>query len=196
MPNGSLTGPRVEMLAPDAAQPKWVCVMASILALAFSMAAAAQRSESASATCYQLESHALARECLESEERKAFLDVALAERAVSNAVRGSGEDPQNIGHAIEQLKRSNAEYRTYRKRQCEAMAALALGGNAASDRRHLCHIELDTRRAADLRRAIEVTLNLSLGGKLSSSHLLSLASVYALGRSGTSWAWMLTRRGR
>jgi len=127
------------------------------LALSFLFATAvigranAQRSEAAAATCYKRESHADQLGCLTNLERTAHADRAAAEQALLGSIRASGEDPSINRRVTEQLEKANAEYQSYRATHCDAVAALAMGGNAASDRRMLCHIELDTRRVADLK---------------------------------------------
>ena len=125
------------------------------LSLLFAMAvvggASAQRSEGAATTCYKRESHVEQIGCLAELERKAQADMVAAEQALLGSIRASSEDPSTIQRVTQQLEKAFVEYQTYRTTHCDAIAALALGGNAAPDRRMLCHIELDTRRVADLK---------------------------------------------
>jgi hypothetical protein len=82
-------------------------------------------------------------------------EVALkaAERSALNAALGGMQDPNsNYRSTIEESFRKAGEaFRKFRADQCDLQAALALGGNAASDRRLLCEVELIRRQAQDLR---------------------------------------------
>jgi uncharacterized protein YecT (DUF1311 family) len=122
-----------------------------LVTLALSGTANAQRSESAAAECFKRGSHPEQRECLLERERKADAGRAAAEQTLLDTIRASGEDPSTVQRVTDLLAKAFTEYQAYRAIHCDAVASLALGGNGESDRRMLCHIELDIRRATELK---------------------------------------------
>jgi uncharacterized protein YecT (DUF1311 family) len=124
-----------------------------LLALLCAFPADAQRAENAATQCFALSNHVEQRDCLTGLELKTDTERQAAERALEAAIRTSGEEPVLIRRTLDALAVATQKYLAYRAAQCDAIAALALGGNGAGDRQALCHIELDTRRVADLRAA-------------------------------------------
>ena len=57
--------------------------------------------------------------------------------------------------ATRELAKASRLFAQYRDSQCRWQAALAFGGNGATGRQLLCAIELNDRRAAQLRQAAE-----------------------------------------
>jgi uncharacterized protein YecT (DUF1311 family) len=105
-------------------------------AIAACLPAVAQRNESAASNCYMQPSHAEARDCLTLKRQESEATLRKAESAALKP---------------HELQLASRKFAAYRHAQCEWQAALADGGNAASDRRLLCEIELNERRAAELK---------------------------------------------
>jgi uncharacterized protein YecT (DUF1311 family) len=116
----------------------------------------AQRSERAEAACQTNPSHADIRECLIAERRKsdwALRDAEAAAMARANRAADTHADRQR---ATREFVKAARQFVQYREAQCRWQAAVAFGGNAATDRQLLCAIELNDRRAAQLRQAAEL----------------------------------------
>lgn len=121
--------------------------------LCCSSSAFAQRAAIAEKECYQSGGHADARQCLEGKAKQSAVKLDEAEESVRSGLRKVGEPAEEIARALAAFEASSVAFRQYRDKQCEFMAALAMGGNAASDRRLLCEIELNMRRTTDLSEA-------------------------------------------
>jgi hypothetical protein len=136
----------------------WKALRVKNIALPFAICAAllvpiptlAQRNSSAESDCYKLSSHADARGCLESRSKESAEKLSEAEQVFKSALEKSGEDAPEIARELAAFVSASAEFKLYREKQCDLQAALTAGGNAASDRRLLCEIELNDRRKVDL----------------------------------------------
>jgi uncharacterized protein YecT (DUF1311 family) len=108
----------------------------------------AQRDAAAATSCYARVGHAEARACLEIKATTALQEMITAERRLADAMK----DWDTTGNSAQaRLKEANELHRRYRLAQCDLQVAAANGGNSATDRRLLCLIELDQRRALELR---------------------------------------------
>jgi uncharacterized protein YecT (DUF1311 family) len=107
----------------------------------------AQRSSAAATACYKVEGHADARHCLEEKAKRSAADLDAEETALRTALTRSGdESARQLAAFDDAVKR----FRQYRASQCSFVAALAAGGNAATDRRLLCEIDLNEARIFQL----------------------------------------------
>ena len=131
------------------------CTVGLSAILLTAVSAQAQRASDAAAACYNLDGHASALDCLKHRETQSAAAVKEAERAFRAALTKSDEDPPQVSRAVETFEMASQQYQRYRQVQCDSVAALAFGGNAAVDRRLLCQIEMDGRRVADLAAALE-----------------------------------------
>jgi uncharacterized protein YecT (DUF1311 family) len=125
-------------------------ILGCVAVVSASSLALSQRAPEAETACSSTTGHADARDCLIRRAAHAASLVADAERTFKTVLSTSAEDPIEISRAVTAFERASQQYDRYRKDQCDFVAALALGGNGASDRRLLCQIELDNRRVADL----------------------------------------------
>ena len=118
----------------------------------------AQRNALADGICYKFRSHAEQRGCLEAQAEASENQLLAAEAQFRRFLGGWDTEAQWRSRALDAFEGSVATYRSYRDRQCELVASLAAGGNATSDLRLLCQIELNKARAtylaADSRGAI------------------------------------------
>ncbi|MEJ0098808.1 MAG: lysozyme inhibitor LprI family protein [Pseudomonadota bacterium] len=131
------------------------CTISFSMLLLAPAAGLAQRSESTAETCYSVGGHADAKECMEKRAAQSAGEVRKIEAEFRKALAKTDAEPSEKHRTLAAFDASSKEYTRYRRAQCEVRAALAFGGNSASDSRWLCQIELDARRVADIRRAIE-----------------------------------------
>jgi uncharacterized protein YecT (DUF1311 family) len=122
----------------------------ALLLACFSSAALGQRASDAEAACYKLEGHADARSCLEQYAKRSVATLETAEAALRTALTRRDEEPASVAREVAAFDAAAMRFRQYRATQCSFMASLAAGGNAASDRRLLCEIELNQTRASHL----------------------------------------------
>jgi hypothetical protein len=106
--------------------------------------------------CFNLPSHAEARECLESRERESVAVVGRTKDAFRVALASWDQEPRIRTQARANFDASVETFRRHRAAQCELTASLAAGGNAASDRRLICGIELNEQRVTQLQSEIGV----------------------------------------
>ena len=128
-------------------RPSPCLLLAGLLSL---LPLVAQAASPAAEQCFNLPSHAEARACLESRERESAAVVGRTEEAFRVALASWDQEPSFKSRARANLDASVETYRRHRAAQCELHASLAAGGNAASDRRLLCAIELNEERVAQL----------------------------------------------
>ncbi len=129
------------------------CMNSRIFLLPFLFAAASASAQSGAAAgkqCYEQPSHAAARACLEKQARQSALSVTRAEALVRSSLEKWDQEPAIRSRSLSAFETSVSQFIHYRETQCEFHASLAAGGNAAGDRRLLCEIELNNRRAAEL----------------------------------------------
>ena len=123
------------------------------VSLTVPVAASAQRSASAADQCYKLAGHADQRKCLEERALQSVKAARDAEAKSKAALEHWTEEPFSRTRSAALFKKASATYERWRTAQCEAVASIAAGGNAARDRRLLCEIELNERRTEDLTAA-------------------------------------------
>jgi len=92
----------------------------------------------------------LKRVCLESRERESAAVVGRTEDAFRVALASWDQEPPFRTKARANFDASVETFRRHRAAQGELHASLSAGGNAASDRRLLCAIELNEQRATQL----------------------------------------------
>jgi hypothetical protein len=129
-----------------------VSVLLAISAVVAASPAFAQRSAAADTACYKASSHADAQTCLERRADASARRVRAAEQLFREALAKTDQEPGDIAAALAAFEAASKEYWQFRNILCEVPAKLAFGGNAASDRRYLCQIEMDERRARDIER--------------------------------------------
>jgi len=127
-----------------------ILLISCILAPAF-----VQNSAFAEDQCFNLASHAEARACLDAHAKESALAVTNAENSLRSTLSNWDQEQQYKTRSISKLDTSATQFQRYRKAQCDLQASLAAGGNAAGDRRLLCHIALDEKRVAELQAAKE-----------------------------------------
>lgn len=110
----------------------------------------AQATGPAAEQCFNLPSHAEARACLETRERESAAALGSTEEAFRVALASWNQEPPFKIRARANFDASVKTFRRHRAAQCELHASLAAGGNATSDRRLLCTIELNERRVTQL----------------------------------------------
>ncbi|KUM03678.1 DUF1311 domain-containing protein [Chromobacterium subtsugae] len=92
------------------------------------------------AACLQ-QRHADAQRLLAAQEDKSLAAMRKLDRASDNRF-----------HAARALLRARQAYQTYRRQQCDWLAASYASGNGADRARLACQIDLDTQRLAELGR--------------------------------------------
>ncbi len=115
----------------------------------------AQRNAEDEKLCFEQESHAEARACLEARSASSARAVRVAEAQLVDAIARSDQQDDDKRPAEALLAASAKSFTRWRQDQCDFQAALAFGGNGAGDRRLLCRIELDRRRVDALRAAMK-----------------------------------------
>jgi uncharacterized protein YecT (DUF1311 family) len=118
--------------------------------LLFVLSLVAKAADPAAEQCFNLSSHAEVRECLESRERESAAVVGRTEEAFRVTLASWDQEPPFKTRTRANLDASVEAFRRHRAAQCELHASLAAGGNAASDRRLLCAIELNEKRVTQL----------------------------------------------
>lgn len=126
-----------------------------IYCLLASSFASAQRSTVAAKQCYKLLSQVDARTCLEAKSKESASEVKKVEASLHSALEKWDTESEFKNLSITQLDESKLKYLDYRESQCEFQASLAAGGNAASDRRFLCYINLDENRLIELQATLK-----------------------------------------
>jgi len=123
--------------------------------LALPSLAWAQRSASAEKSCHESLSHIEMRDCLEQLDAQSRRDVAEVQKELSAALQRWDQEPEYRQATADALRLAISRFEQFRDAQCEYVASLVAGGNAASDRRLLCLIELNEQRARQLRSEVE-----------------------------------------
>jgi uncharacterized protein YecT (DUF1311 family) len=134
---------------------RWI--VAFLLATCLAPTQAAQAADRAAVGCYRLESHADQRDCLEA---LAAETTQLVEKLGGKALADVTEWDQEAsyrGRTQTYLRKSIGAFAEGKSAECELQASLAAGGNAASDRRLICQIDMNERRISEL-LAIDATL--------------------------------------
>jgi len=124
--------------------------LAAVPALGF-----AQRSAFAEKRCAESPSHIEMRDCLEQLDAQSRREVEEAQRELLAELRRWDREPEYRQATADALGLAISRFGPFRDAQCEYVASLAMGGNAASDRRLLCLIDLNEQRARQLRLEIE-----------------------------------------
>jgi uncharacterized protein YecT (DUF1311 family) len=96
------------------------------------------------------------RDCLAKKAEKSQKALRQAEEKVANTLSKWDEDNKYIKQAKAKLAESNKEFAKYRETQCVFSASLSGGGagNAHEMGRLACVVELNNRRAEQLRDAV------------------------------------------
>jgi uncharacterized protein YecT (DUF1311 family) len=115
----------------------------------------AQRSATADERCGQLASHIETRDCLEQMEALSRRTLGEAQKELASNLQRWNQEPEYRKASTDALRLANASFEQFRDAQCDYVASLAAGGNAAGDRRYLCQIELNDQRARHLKAEID-----------------------------------------
>lgn len=100
--------------------------------------------------CYKNESHASARECLEKIALSQAVLLKDTESKLRSTLQEWDQTPEDKTRALIALNEGATNFESYVKSQCDFQASIAAGGNAATNRRLLCEIELKKKRVAEL----------------------------------------------
>jgi uncharacterized protein YecT (DUF1311 family) len=123
--------------------------MLFMVVLRVPFAVSAQRSKTAEDLCYKIEGHTDQRTCLDAQGQRSANALQAAEARLLAALKAWDQEPSYRSRAASLLSASATSFSQWRSSQCEVVASLAAGGNSAGDRRELCEIELNDRRARE-----------------------------------------------
>ena len=137
-----------------------MCAMAFAVTLAHSATAGdspALQDERAIREACSAESEAGMRACLAKRAADSDKQLKQAEQKALDAISKWDEDGKYIRLTRNALQSSGKAFAQYRKAQCDFAASLGGGaiGNALDMRRFACEAELNERRAAQLRAAVQ-----------------------------------------
>jgi uncharacterized protein YecT (DUF1311 family) len=129
-------------------------LLAFLAIVAVPSLACAQRNASAEQRCYELSSEVEARDCLEQFDAQSRQKVDEVQKELLAALQRWDQEPAYRTASTDALRMANSRFEQFREAQCEYIASLAAGGNAAGDRRLLCRIEMNEQRARQLRSEV------------------------------------------
>ena len=127
--------------------------LAAVVLFGSSTAVVGQRSGWAERSCFHAVGHADLRACLEGWAKVSANALAAEEKSSREYLATVDQVPDDVSRALAAFEDASQAYRIYREKECDYVASLAFGGNGAGDRRLLCRIDLDRRRASDLKGA-------------------------------------------
>lgn len=125
-------------------------IIAILLVLPVSFAALGQASEKAEAKCSGGSSHAKISFCINTEANESDEKVLLKEAEVIDGLNKWNMDIEPKRVAIEKFKSAASQFKVWRNVQCNAKAALALGGSGSDPLYDLCRIEINEYRVLEL----------------------------------------------
>lgn len=125
-------------------------IFVTLLALSMSFAALGQATEKAEAKCAGLSPNSAVYFCLNSEANESDKKVMLKEAEIVKTLKEWNMDLEPKNSAIEKFNAAASQFKSWRNAQCNAKAALALGGSGSDPLYNLCRIEIDELRLVQL----------------------------------------------
>ena len=126
-------------------------IIVILLVLPVSFAALGQAAEKAEAKCSGLSSHSAMSFCINAEANESDKKVLFKESEIIERLNKWNMDlePKNV--AIEKFNTATSQFKIWRNAQCNAKAALALGGSGSDPLYDLCRIEINEYRLVQLK---------------------------------------------
>jgi len=125
-------------------------ILFTLLVLPMSFVALGQEVEKAQAKCAGLSPNSAIYFCINSEANESDKKVMFKEAEIVKALQEWNMDLEPKNSAIENFNAAVTQFKSWRNSQCNAKAALALGGSGSDPLYNLCRIEIDEFRLVQL----------------------------------------------
>jgi len=111
---------------------------------------AAQDFRSTISDCWKDHSHVEMSACVNEQEKSSDFELLQLESELRFRISSWSEEPRLKEQAAKTFDEGARQFLKYRENECNFIAAVAAGGNAAHDLRSACHFQLNLERVHQL----------------------------------------------